>query len=150
MGFPNCFVFEDDAYPKTNVLPELITYLKNVPEDFDILIFGWSKLFNIPNERIGSFRRFIPRKSTCYGAHSYVVSEKNYDRIIRDFENNDHKHADNFFEFAESVYVTELPMFIQYSFIRSMNNHVGYILNGDHSSPPPGFSKIEEYIPGIK
>ena len=74
------------------------------------------------------------------------MSNKNYDRIISRFEKNDYKCADNFFEFAEKVYVTESPFFIQFSKPNSMHRHNGYILDGDHKTPPKGFRRIDEYL----
>ena len=146
MGLENCLIYEEDAYPRIDVMRYANMYLKEVPSDFDILIIGWIRLFNLPGKKVGMFNKFVPNKSTCYGANSYIVSERNYDRIIQEFEARDFKCADNFFEFAENVYTTEIPLFIQYSTGTSMHNHIGYVLDGDHKNPPKGFRRIEDYL----
>lgn len=145
MGFPSVLIYEDDAYPRHGALSYLNTCLSKVPDDFNILILGWSMLRNPEKIKYPLLNRFDQQKTKMYGSHSYIISKKAYAPLMVSYENNDNTVSDGFYKFVDNVYMTKEPVFIQFSQKKSMNGHVGYILEGDHRTPPAGFLPFERY-----
>jgi hypothetical protein len=41
-NLPYVLIFEDDAYPCNNIIIEFQKYLNNIPNDTNLILFGWS------------------------------------------------------------------------------------------------------------
>ena len=76
MKFPNILIYEDDAYPRSGAMNYMKRCLSNVPNDFDVIILGWSLLRSPEMTNFPMLRRFAPGKTKMYGSQSYIVAEK--------------------------------------------------------------------------
>lgn len=140
-NLPFIVVFEDDAYPRTDALERLEEYLYRIPGNSDFIVLGWSnhssktkQLFTLPFNRLTSI---------LSGSHSYIIFKSAYDKYLKYMETHKNATADGLiYNNVGNAYVLDRPIFIQYSDSKSMNNHTGYIFYGDHTTPPDGFSLI--------
>ena len=76
-----------------------------------------------------------------------MIFSSNYDRYISFFNREKDAVADGeIYNNVKDPFVANIPFFIQYSGEKSMNNHYGYILYGDHDMPPDGFESIDKIL----
>lgn len=144
-GWPYVLIFEDDAYPCTDVVSEMGTYLGAVPKDAKLVLFGWCSVWGNAQPFTAPYTRIATPNIS--GSQSYMVFSEGYDDFLSFHKSHPKKHADNtVFYSVRPSYVVNKPFFIQYCDKMSMNNHIGYIFNGHHSSPPEGYSKIEDLL----
>lgn len=126
LNWPYVGVFEDDAYPVTNVLQELEYYLSDIPDDCACLLLGDTKTMK---SRIFS-DKFLNRISSC-GAQSYILFQEYYDKYLQFFSyGNDADYC--FIREKDDIipkdrfYLTRKILFIQYNTMKSANGHIGY------------------------
>ena len=74
LDLPFICIFEDDAFPCKNIQSMLDLYLKDIPEDVDLLKMGSSKSFTHQRQK---FTEFLDKNSS-FGSHSYIVCKRYY------------------------------------------------------------------------
>lgn len=146
LKMPYVCIFEDDAYPQDNIYEIIDDYLNAIPYDANLVLLGFSSYNKSQQIITKPFNKITT--GTISGAHAYILFQSAYDDYLKYFNDKSHKRiADCYvFQAIKNSYVIDYPLFIQYSQNKSMNNHVGYILFGDHDTPPCKFIKIEDYL----
>jgi hypothetical protein len=84
--------------------------------------------------------------SKISGAHSYMIFNNAFDKYINLMDNTELVADNDIFKLIGHSYIINKPLFIQFNKCKSMHDHVGYILYGDHSDPPQNFNKMESYL----
>jgi len=149
LNLPFVVIYEDDAYPMNGILKKLEAVCADIPDDANVLVLGWSRIFGEPVKISSEIERLT---DTNFGSHAYVIFRNAYDRIIEYYNSHTGTAADLIltqFSGNEGIYKTRENLFIQYSTGKSISNLQNYLvyLNGrvDHPTPPSGFPTIEEF-----
>ena len=82
LKLPYIFIFEDDAYPRKDILEKIEFYIENKPQNCGILIFGRNGEFG----EIELYKNYHIVKQRPFGAHAYLVYQNCYDDLIKSFE----------------------------------------------------------------
>ena len=147
-NLPYVAIFEDDAYPRKDIMQDLALELSDIPDNIGIILLGWNKLFSPSFQNA----KMTQLETKCYGSHSYIIFKSCYDAFITAYEQKTYNnHIDNIFEaiiqMNNCIMHTSKPYFIQYSGYKSLNKHIGYTLDGkDNYLPPSGFLPIDTYF----
>lgn len=109
--FPFIVIFEDDACPLKNISQKLSLYLENIPDNCDILKLGYTKQF-------GKSKVF--NNNYCildaFGAHSYIVFKRFYNKYINMFNNCATSDNEIFVFYDKNVVLTTNEnLFIQHN-----------------------------------
>lgn len=137
---PFVCIFEDDAYPCKNASTRLAE-LTDIPASCQLLLLGWC---NIGKKKIQHLTtKYNAIETYIGGSQSYIIFKDAYDEYLQRYQQT---KADMIFNELQEGYMLKSPIFIQYSQHMSMNNHFGYIFDGDHHIPPNGFLPIENYF----
>lgn len=75
-NLPFICIFEDDAYPRKDIIEKLEYYMSDIPDDTDVLKLGSIKTHSVIKQR-GKFEYSITR-----GTHAYIVFNRYYQRYI--------------------------------------------------------------------
>ena len=127
LKWPYVCIFEDDAYPRNNVVKEIDKHLKELPNDCKVLALGNIMLWDVRGE-LGSFHRDFK----SYGAHAYVVFKDAYDAYIQMLDKAPegdgafYSRMDSILP-KDSFYIPKENLFIQYTKSNGMNNNGGYV-----------------------
>lgn len=107
-------IFEDDAFPCTDISTKLQYYLTDIPDDAEILKLGISVVTHSNNAKlIGN--KFIKNIRT-WGSHAYIVFKSYYDKYFQLFK-NDIICDSSVFNNSDNIYVTKENLFIQRNII---------------------------------
>lgn len=79
MNLPFVCVFEDDAYPRKNIMKELDILLDNIPHFCKVLSLGY--IYSFPGASVPYLDSFYA-PFYGYGGHAYVVFKEAYDDYI--------------------------------------------------------------------
>lgn len=155
-NLPFVMIFEDDAYPCKNCYDEFQDYLNLVPNDAELLIFGWIRHVNI-RQFIQTTQKFdkpfnkIQTDTTqIWGAHAYLLFASAYDKYLKYAEDHPkNEQPDGLTYNIFNSYITDKPLFIQYnsstkSLIHKTNTN--YLYYGSHDLPPQNFDIVENYL----
>lgn len=82
LDFPYIVVFEDDAYPRKDILSKLDHYLKVVPADCGILCLGQNGQRGLVEKK--EDLKII--KERPYGSHAYICFRECYDEFLNSLE----------------------------------------------------------------
>jgi len=144
-NLPWCLNFEDDAYPCKNIKDALLNL--DLP-DADVWLLGHSR-YRCTFEQ-DDWARVRPGDAVC-GTHSILIRNTAYNALSEAW--GAAGHADDIWSIVARnfdnirIMVKRTPLFIQYNDTASvLGGHKGYILYGDHDSPPEGFAKIEDLL----
>jgi GR25 family glycosyltransferase involved in LPS biosynthesis len=98
---------EDDAIFENNFKVNLTNVLKNTPDDFDILYLGCffcDKQYNTISTKINDYfgkykdeiiiNDYVKIPQIFFAAHSYILSKKGADKLVKLFEQNLYYHVD--------------------------------------------------------
>lgn len=113
LKLPYYIAFEDDAYPRKDILIKLDYYMNNAPRDCGILILGRNGQFGSTEEH-GDYYII---KERPFGAHAYIVYQNIYDKLLYSFEKT--RVADlalkgnNYLDYPFKPYWTKELLFIQ-------------------------------------
>ena len=126
LQLPFVCIFEDDAIGCINIKIKFEDLLSNIPKDADIILFGNSKTFDVTT----IFDKYITSNKS-YGAHSYIVFQKNYDYFINKMSENT---AIGLCEYGRKVFIAKDILFCQYSIDPNLNQEwdkkkIGFIHN---------------------
>jgi len=80
LDLPYCIIYEDDAYPRPDVIRKFEEIKKYVPEDCGILKIG-SSSYRGDIEEINKCI-YKMKTGTAYGSHAYIVKREAYDKLI--------------------------------------------------------------------
>lgn len=144
LDLPFIVIFEDDAFPRTDICDSLVRQISNIPDCCKILVLGWLKYDNaVPFSE--NFNKF---SSWVWGTQSYIVFKSGYDEYIKEYDRNTETLADEFFSvMKDSTLLAKENLFIQYTEDRSMNGYFGYVWeNVGMSEPPEGFMSFEKVV----
>lgn len=141
MNLPFVVLFEDDAYPCIDAKRKLEGILYGIPANTNLLLLGWS---NYNKGKSQNFSNNINLLTTIFsGSHSYILFKNGYDKFLNYQLSNPKSTADCYiYNNVGTSFVLKTPLFIQYCSKKSMNNHVGYIIEGNRPYPPNGFQCI--------
>lgn len=139
-NLPYVLIFEDDAYPCNLIIDKLKLICDNFPTNINILILGWSQLQQRNKQPLSSMYNKI--QTLVSGSHAYIIFKSGYDEYL-ELTKKINVTADGILSKNKCSYIFSEPIFIQYSPIKSMNGHKGYILYGDHPNPPIGFKACD-------
>lgn len=124
LNYPFVVIFEDDAYPCSDIVNKLKTYLTNIPDDATMLKFGRLNIFPIHKSVFTNAcknnQKYIAGIST-YGSHAYMIFSKYYDQYLEIFEQYiicDHQP----FNSSKQNYLTRENLFMQ---INQTNDTIG-------------------------
>lgn len=76
------FIFEDDAYPRKDILDKMNFYIPRRPNDCGILIFGRNGEYG----EVKWYEHFHIVKERPFGAHAYCVYSNCYDDFLKSLE----------------------------------------------------------------
>lgn len=82
LNLPYYFCFEEDAYPRKDVVDKINFYVNNKPNDCGILCLGRNGHFGSTVE-CGHYYIINERP---FGAHAYIVYKECYDELLESFE----------------------------------------------------------------
>jgi len=82
MKLPYIFIYEDDAYPRKDIKEKMEFYIKNIPSDCGILVFGRNGEYG----RVDLRENYHIVQQRPFGAHAYLVLRECYDDLIKSFE----------------------------------------------------------------
>jgi len=82
LDFPHIFIFEDDAYPRKDVVERMSHYIDNRPANCGVLVLGRNGEAG-PISRHGDYHIVVHRP---FGAHAYLVYKSAYDEILSSME----------------------------------------------------------------
>ena len=98
---------EDDAIFENNFKVNLTNVLKNTPDDFDILYLGcffcdkqYNTISTKINDYFGKYKNeiiindYVKIPQIFFAAHSYILSKKGADKLVKLFEKNLYYHVD--------------------------------------------------------
>jgi collagen beta-1,O-galactosyltransferase len=82
-NYTNCIIFEDDVIPNKNY-DEIIKYIDNVPEDYDIAYLGWWSRKDVNNKNKNSYWLYTEdkEKSNILGLYSYIISNEGAKKLL--------------------------------------------------------------------
>ena len=106
-NLPNILILEDDVIFRDNAREYADECIKNIPEDYDLLLGG---LYD--SLKLESVNNFWNKTERFCGLHFYIVNEKAYDKILA---YNGETHIDKYMvRFAKlNSYVTKKHFAIQ-------------------------------------
>lgn len=151
LNLPFVVIFEDDAYPCTDIYNKLTKYLANIPDTANVIALGVSKIKN-KHYRTTEYYNVYNVKPVFYGSHAYILYRTVYEKYIQLYDSNPKLKADTILSYLDSdIYVVKEDLFIQYNISKSNCGIVGYIFNqpngniGQISSvPPAGFDNCKK------
>jgi GR25 family glycosyltransferase involved in LPS biosynthesis len=88
---PYCVIFEDDAVFEPNFKNNFDLYFKHTPSDFDIFYIGCLHNINFTDNNINEYIK-IP--DIFLGLHSYVISRKGVEKLLKHIDKNIYTHID--------------------------------------------------------
>lgn len=151
LDLPYVLVFEDDAYPCKDICQQLEINLKNLPDDIECLILGWSWLAR--NEKKIS-NTLTQLHCDEHGSHAYVIFKKGYDKYLSLYSSNPKIPSDLIltkFTDYKHTYRTNKCLFIQYNIQKSNWGCIGYTYESEYRQyrsdiVPNGFIDIRKII----
>jgi len=88
---PYCVIFEDDAVFEINFRNNFDLNLKHTPSDYDIFYIGCLHNKNLFNNNIN---QYIKIPDIFFGTHSYVISRKGVEKLLKHIDKNIYTHID--------------------------------------------------------
>lgn len=130
LDWPFVCIFEDDAYPRKDIIDKIQIILNDIPDDVDMIKLGYTKINN-KNKPINIDNRFYSDAQT-YGSHAYIVFKKYY-KIYQKLFNID-AVADMLLMNSNNNILTPIDnLFIQYNLcdsyksMHNTNKHIKYL-----------------------
>ena len=83
-NYNNCIIFEDDVIPKKNY-EDIITYIEDVPDDYDIAYLGWWTRKNLNNINKNSNWLYSVNNSdkpNVLGLYAYIISNNGAKKLL--------------------------------------------------------------------
>lgn len=118
-GKKMCCIFEDDAYPVKDIVNKLSYYLKDIPDDCNVLKFGDCMLY--PKNNKYTLINCFP----CFGAHAYLIF--NIDLFLNTFNSVANSNIDWLWTNIPNSYTIKDNIFFQYEYNTSeVNVHKGF------------------------
>lgn len=110
LNMPFVYIFEEDAYPRKDVVNKLEFYIRNKPKDCGVLLLGYTGC-----SQNAVLEGNYLKSNRIFGAHAYIVYRECYDNVLNNMAKI--KIADlslNNNEFEEHTsYITKENLFIQ-------------------------------------
>lgn len=82
LDWPHIVIFEDDAYPRKDIVEKLDFYLSNIPANCGILCLGENGYRGV----LEKTDNYFIIKERPYGSHAYIVFKESYDEYINSLE----------------------------------------------------------------
>jgi GR25 family glycosyltransferase involved in LPS biosynthesis len=88
-----CVIFEDDVVFESNFKNNFDLCFKQTPSDFDIFYIGclFGNIYNFKEKKIN---KYIKIPFFFLGAHSYVISRKGSEKLVKYIDKNIYTHID--------------------------------------------------------
>ena len=125
--WPYVCIFEDDAYPVKNIESLVDGYLKELPNECQVLSLGTIMLWDVRGEHKDFYRSF-----KSYGSQAYVVFKDAYDKFIEMLDKAPEGDG-AFYSRMDDIlpkdvfFMPKRNMFIQYNKSDGINNNSGYV-----------------------
>ena len=115
-NFPFIIIFEDDAVGQLDSISKLISYIKDIPVDCDVLALGGvgrylaKQIHLYPDE---NKQYYILQSGIVWGSQAYICFRRGYNNIINNLNKN--KIADHsiFHMYRNNIYRIDETLFIQ-------------------------------------
>lgn len=111
MQYEYVCIFEDDAVPNVSTYDKLQNILKNIPDNTDILKFGWNRESDNKLPTI-HFNHLFDCRST-YGAHAYVVFKQYFSKYNETFSLYPYSDHEVFNDNTHLILTTKDQLFLQ-------------------------------------
>lgn len=82
LKLPFITVFEEDAYPRRDIVEKLDYYMSNLPDDCGIICYGRNGISGVTDE----FGDYFIAQERPYGSHAYTIFSEAYDDFIISLE----------------------------------------------------------------
>lgn len=126
LGWPYVCIFEDDAYPRTDIVRLLNFYLSDVPDKCNLLILGNYRLMEF-----SLFNQKFYNHVVAWGSHAYVVFQKGYDQYLSLLDSvkiaDCYQRMDRRYINSNTFFVPKKNLFIQYSPKKGISGIAGYL-----------------------
>lgn len=150
-GYPYVAVFEEDAYPRSDIASMIPRFMTSIPLDAKLFYLG-CVAENMPKRPSKSM--FIKPYGKIWGMHAYVVMKSGYEDFLR-ISKSTMNHVDIAINHGmRSKYMLGDRLFLQLNTVKSKHGHLWYSsLAGFTFCPPEKFyndEKAEERIRPIR
>lgn len=113
LNWPYICIFEDDAYPCPNITSVLPEYLRDIPDDIDMLKIGYLNIMD--RYKLESYNDLYYSHAKTWGSHAYIIFRKYYKVYNELFKSNqvpDHLVMNNN---DYKILTTKKKLFTQYN-----------------------------------